>query len=292
MLKSMTGYGKALVKLPNCSIEVEVKSVNHKYCIVKSKLPMNLQSLEHKIINQVKSKLSRGSIDVYISIDDSQDLKPFVINTAKMTFLIDELEKIGTIFHFSNGITYETLALFRDYYIEKKDEELDLDAIWEGISSGLTQASDELLEMRLREGTNLEKDILFRLGKLREILHLVEGKSKNLASNIRANFEEKLEALIGKNKLEPDRVNQEIVLLVEKSDITEEITRLKSHIEQSFSIIEKEEAPGRKLEFLMQELLREANTISAKISNAGIAQMVVEIKVEIDKIREQLLNVE
>ncbi|MBU1628082.1 DUF1732 domain-containing protein, partial [bacterium] len=186
----------------------------------------------------------------------------------------------------------ETLALFKEVYLESVKEDYDLDKLWEGITLCLSKACDELLEMRKREGSNLEDDTLFRLEKLKKILLIVEEKSKNLNLKIRSQFEEKVEALIGRYKLEPERINQEIVLLAEKYDIAEEITRLKSHIEQSFKIIKKEDAPGRKLEFMMQELLREANTITAKISNAEIAQMVVDMKVEIEKIREQLLNIE
>jgi uncharacterized protein (TIGR00255 family) len=172
------------------------------------------------------------------------------------------------------------------------EENYDMEKLWEGISLGVSKACDGLSEMRKKEGENLEKDILFRLETLKEIVHQIEKESKDLTLEARSQLEKKIKSLLGDNLPDPERINQEIVLLIEKSDITEEITRLQSHIGQSLSIIKNEESPGRKLEFLMQELLREANTISGKVSNANIALMVVDIKVEIDKIREQLLNVE
>lgn len=143
MLKSMTGYGKDLVELSNCTIEVEVKSVNHKYCVIRTKLPLNLQSFEHKIISQIKSKLSRGSIDVYITIDESEMSKPnYTFDASRVNQLIGELEKIKDKFQISNGISFETLALFKDFFLEKSDENYDMDKLWDGISLGLSKACD------------------------------------------------------------------------------------------------------------------------------------------------------
>jgi len=289
----MTGYGKTLVELNDCNIEVEIKSVNHKYCIVKPKLPPSMQLFEHKIVSLIKSRFSRGSFDIVITIDQTGEMKPnFKVDITRINQLIDELEEVRNKFRIRDELSFATLALFKDLFLEKTEGEYEIEKLWDGVSIGISRACDRLLEMRKIEGANLEKDIINRLGKLKNSTFLIEKETRDLLIDARAKLQEKINSILGNNMPEMERMNQEIVLLVEKSDITEELTRLNSHIEQSFSIIKNEESPGRKLEFLMQEILREANTISAKVSNASISQRVVEIKVEIEKIREQLLNVE
>jgi uncharacterized protein (TIGR00255 family) len=294
MLKSMTGYCKTSHEYSSYIIEIEIRSVNNKYCVVRPKLPQNIGILESRVISKVKSRFVRGSFEVHVSINPKDESElPFVIDINKVGRLIAELDKITKTYRIiDSAISLETIALLKDLYIDKNQEFQDIDALWDGLSKSLDQASDGLDEMRRTEGEYLEKDILFRIGTLDQCIKQIESKTTNNVEEIRARLESKVKNILGGSIPDPDRMNLELVLLAEKSDITEEVTRFKSHIEQTYEIIKNDQAPGHKLEFLMQELLRESNTISSKTANGFVSHKVVDIKVEIDKIREQLLNVE
>ena len=293
MLKSMTGYGKGEASSSGFRIKAELKSVNHRYLDITVKLPRYLIYLEESIKKLIKEKLGRGKVDVFINLDfesiSSLEVKvdiPLAMNFKNaLSDLSDQLQIEDSI-RLSNILSIPDVIR-----TEKKD--LDEASVWEMLRSAIDSALSQLVVMRESEGQQLKLDMLEKLGTIEEIVSEVKIRSPLVVEEYRKKLNERIAALLEEPAIiDQDRLAMEVAVYADKSSIDEELTRMNSHIAQFRSIIEEDGAIGRKLDFLIQEFNREVNTIGSKSSDSIIVNKVVDLKSEIEKIREQVQNIE
>lgn len=292
MIKSMTGYGRSEVEQNGRKVTLEISSVNHRYCDLNIRMPRSFTQLEDKIREIIKKRVSRGKIDVsiYITSQTDDDLE-VIINEPVCHKSIQGLRYIAEKFKLKDDLALSHILSIGDAFsIHKKAG--DLDAIMDIIETALNEALDSLIEMRIKEGNMLREDILNKLSLLNEIVLEIEKRSCLVVDEYKKKLEARLKLLLPDVSIDPSRIAQEVVIYADKCAIDEELTRLKSHISQIITISESKEPSGRKLDFLMQEMNREANTIGSKANDSMITNYVVELKTEIEKIREQVQNIE
>lgn len=291
MLSSMTGFGKSQVEANGSRASVEVRTVNGKYGDVSLHLPRYLSELEPRIKDLVLSRISRGRVDVSVTLQ-SEDVGHSipVLNETVVDAYVGELGKlakrglsgeasVASVATLPNVFSFETPAV-------------DVEAIWTLLEAGCAEAVAECQRMRLVEGEKLATDFRARIETLRGLIDQVETLAPTRVESAKKRLEEKLQALLTPESVDQNRLMMEVAILAERSDITEECVRFHSHNAQFLETLDRDEAVGRRLNFLLQEMLREANTIGSKAGNAEIAHLVVEMKEEIEKLKEQALNVE
>lgn len=299
MLKSMTGFGRGEYEDENFSVTVEMKTVNHRYNEVAIRLPRFLNPIEDRIRKTILKTVNRGRIDVFINADyttsDNATLK--VDKNLAMAYhkaLMEIGEAIGiTDPGFNNAQEIMHLARCQDV-INLKEGFFDVETVWPKVEQAVEAAVKNLVAMREAEGANIYGDFIYRADLIAAKLAKIEERSPMVVEEYQAKLSERLNNLLAEHNItvEPERLLQEVAIFADRVSITEEIVRLKSHIKQ-FKIILASNGPvGRKLDFLIQEFNREANTIASKANDYTLAQIVVEIKAEIEKIREQIQNIE
>ena len=299
MVKSMTGFGRGSFEEENFSVTVEIKSVNHRYNEIAIRLPHFLNPLEDKIRKTILASISRGRVDVFVTarytatgaVNVSVD-KPLAL--AYHTALLEVGDAIGiTSPNISDQAEILYLARCPDV-ITAKEGLFDCDGYWPKIKQAVDQAVGALVSMREAEGKNIVGDFYKRLDLIEQYVLAIEKRSPLAVAEYQAKLTERLDALLADKKIsaDPDRVLQEVAIFADRVSITEEIVRLKSHIRQFRLILESAQPVGRKLDFLVQEFNREANTIGSKANDFELAKTVVEVKAEIEKIREQIQNIE
>ena len=292
MIKSMTGYGRGEWQGDEKRVEVEVKSFNHRYLDISPHLPRRLNSLETQVRNLIKQRVSRGRLEVSVQSDDSslveQKLELDVALAQDYHLALKTLQQELGI---PGEIRLETLANFRDIFT-RKEVETDLEKEWASLQTALEAALRSLEQMRRDEGLALRGDFLGRLTAVEEMAREIEKKAPLALEACRDRLAERVQELSRGLPVDEARLAQEVAYLAEHSDITEELVRIRSHLNQFREMLDDSEPVGRKLEFLLQEINREANTIGSKASDAGIAQVAVGIKSELEKMREQVQNVE
>ena len=299
MVKSMTGFGRGSFEEENFSVTVEIKSVNHRYNEIAIRLPHFLNPLEDKIRKTILASISRGRVDVFVTarytatgaVNVSVD-KPLAL--AYHTALLEVGNAIGiTSPNISDQAEILYLARCPDV-ITAKEGLFDCDGYWPKIKQAVDQAVGALVSMREAEGKNIVGDFYKRLDLIEQHVLAIEKRSPLAVAEYQAKLTERLDALLADKKIsaDPDRVLQEVAIFADRVSITEEIVRLKSHIRQFRLILESAQPVGRKLDFLVQEFNREANTIGSKANDFELAKTVVEVKAEIEKIREQIQNIE
>jgi len=292
MIKSMTGFGRGEWQGEEKSIIVEVKSFNHRYLDISPHLPRRLNPLESRVRNLVKMRLSRGRIEVAVQVDDSSPgEQKLELDFALAKDLYQALRALQEGLGIQGEIRLETLANFREIF-KRQEVETDLEQEWSFLQPALEGALGRLEQMRREEGLALREDFLHRLAAVDKMVREVEEKSPAILRAYRDRLAERVQELSGGLPLDEARLAQEVAYLAERSDITEELVRLRSHLHQFREMMDDAKPVGRKLDFLLQEINREANTIGAKGSDAGIAGVVVGIKSELEKMREQVQNVE
>ncbi|MDO4922126.1 MAG: YicC/YloC family endoribonuclease [Phascolarctobacterium sp.] len=299
MLKSMTGFGRGEYEDDNFSITVEMKAVNHRYNEVAIRLPRFLNPLEDRIRKTILKTISRGRIDVFINADYTA--------SGNCTLKVDKnlaaayhnaLREVGeAVGAAETGINAaaEILYIARcQDVINVKEGFFDVESVWPKVELALRQAVDNLVAMREAEGGNIYGDFIYRADLIAEKLALIEARSPMVVEEYQNKLSERLNNLLAEHNVtvEPERLLQEVAIFADRTSITEEIVRLKSHIKQFKLILASDQPVGRKLDFLIQEFNREANTIASKANDYTLAQLVVEIKAEIEKIREQVQNIE
>ncbi|MGB9698305.1 MAG: YicC/YloC family endoribonuclease [Thermodesulfobacteriota bacterium] len=292
MIKSMTGYGRAEWKDEDKQVEVEIKSFNHRYCDVQVHLPRRLNSFEGQVRQLVKQRVSRGRIEVFVQIDDAalaEQKLEVDLELAKdyLLGLRTLQEKLGI----PGEINLEIFINFREIFT-RKEVEADLEKEWAILQATIEEALTSLDRMRQEEGTILAQDFQQRLQTVAEFVRQIEERVPLALKNYQQRLRQKVQEFCPGAEVDEARLAQEIAYLAERSDISEELVRMKSHLHQFREMLERAEPMGRKLEFILQEINREANTIAAKASDAETAQLVVEIKSELEKMREQVQNVE
>lgn len=293
MAISMTGFGRGEYKDDNYYFLVECKTINHKYCDINIRLPRKISFLEDKARNFVKNYIKRGRVDIYIKLDllGSEDVNLKFDETLANQY-INILRDIRDKFDLVDDISVMNVAKFPDI-IKTEEKEEDEELLWSMLKNALEETLIKLTEMRSEEGQRLAKDVLDRCDILESTIEEIEKYSYNVVIDYKEKLNNRIsEILENPSIVDENRLAQEVAIYADKSSITEEIVRFKSHIKQLRSTIVKDESIGRKIDFLIQEMNRETNTIGSKSSDLNITNLVVEIKSELEKIREQIQNIE
>lgn len=291
MIKSMTGYGQGKYTNDGRDYTVEIKAINHRYNDITVKMPRYLNFLEDTIRKYVSSSLNRGKIDVYISLKNMSDKgREIKIDKCLAGMYINELRAVAAEYNLPDDLTTTSIARMPDLFVVENENLEDL--YWNELKNALDTALENINKARMSEGERLAKDIHARLNKISEIIPIVEESSKKLLDEYKTKLENRITELGANEIIDENRLGVEIVLFADKSSICEEITRLKSHIESFKEMITAEGPIGKKIDFLIQEMNRETNTIGSKANSLGITKYVIEIKNEIENIREQIQNIE
>ena len=295
LLKSMTGFGRGTYSDTEHSFTVELKAVNHRYNDVVVRMPRILNVLEDKIRRTISNKLSRGRVDVFISMEDYTADKSNVQVDKQLALAYQKaFQEVAYLLKFQPTDQHEfSYVIKAPEVVNQKDLRTDAEQLLDKVLLALNEGIDNILAMRELEGKNIYKDLVMRINLLREMLDKIETRAPEVPIEAQRRITERLNELLKDNNIvDQDRLAQEIAILADKTNITEEIVRLKSHFEQFIKTIQSKQAVGRKLDFLVQELNREVNTIASKANDFSITTIAVDMKSEIEKIREQIQNVE
>lgn len=292
MIKSMTGYGSAKGTVEGLEITVELKSVNNRYLDTSVRLPRSFLFAEEAIKSAVQSHISRGKVDVFVSVDSSAAGDMTVkVNEPLLKGYIEAIRHISEEYSLANDMTALSVSRFPDVLsVEKKD--LDAEAISTGISAIVEEALRDFDAMRQREGAKLRDDVLSRLETIDRLVSTVEHEAPKTVAEYRKRLEQKMQEVLGSTGLDENRILAEAAIFADHIAVDEETVRLRSHMSQLTTMINGNSPTGRKIDFLIQEFNREANTIGSKCQNSQIAHVVVDLKSEIEKIREQIQNIE
>jgi len=292
-MKSMTAYARAEKTAGEINISSEIRSYNSRYLDVSLRITHGYNVLEEKIKTLITEKIARGRIEMNLQINDGSDeAYNFEINIPKAKAYYDRLVQLKDQFDLHPEITVDILVR-EGGVIRSVDIDRDMDAVWPAVRNCVDEALSNLIEMRKKEGEFITLDITNRINRIEESVHLIEKESSDLLNHYQQRLKERIVALTrGMVEIDLDRITQEAAFLADKSDISEEIVRVASHIKQFRTIMKSEEPAGRKLNFLLQELHREFNTMGSKTEKAHVSHIIVEVKSELEKIREQLQNVE
>ena len=292
MVKSMTGYGRAEDTLNGCTITVELRSVNNRYLDCNVRMPRLYLFAEETIKGRVQNTISRGKVDVFVTLDMTGGEQVQVsVNQPLADGYYAALTQLAERYGLSKDISVSLLSRFPDVLLAEKAEE-DVEQRAQDICTVLDRALQDFDQMRTREGARLEADVLSRAGRIEELVGLVEERSPQTVAEYRTKLEARMNEVLANTQLDPARILTEAAIFADKVAVDEETVRLRSHIGQLRHMLEQGGATGRKLDFLIQEFNREANTIGSKCSDIDIARHVVDIKAEIEKIREQVQNIE
>lgn len=295
MLLSMTGYGRGEVKYKNQKITVEVTSLNHRFIEVSNiKLPTFLKSFEKKVVEETKKNFSRGRFDISFNMDQSllSPKKDVEVDYKLIKSYIQTLEDLKKRFSLKGEITLQDVLQFPDFFTIKDVSSSSLESLYKAMEKCLLKAFKNLQLSRKKEGDILKTEIKNRILKILRLVDSIEEKAKRRASHYNNKLKEKLKNTKNEGNLDNSRTYEQIALISEKSDVTEEVVRTKIHIKNFLKILQSKGEVGKKLDFYIQEINREINTIGAKTQDCSVTKNVVDIKGESEKIREQLQNVE
>jgi len=291
-VKSMTGFGRGEVESGGRIWAAEVRCVNNRFLDIKIKLPKGYAALEDRIRKIISESYQRGRVDLALNVQgDFSDLQKISVNVELAKFYKKALSDMAAELSIDDDTRLSQLAAYPDVLLRMQQSE-DLDTVWKVVEKTLVQALEECEVMRQQEGKSLLDDLQMRLQAFVENIDKIEVLVPTLIGRRETNLRERLEKLLDNVDLDPMRLSQEIAIMADKTDVTEELVRLRSHILQFGKFLEEESAIGRKLDFLIQEFLREVNTLGSKINDAETAHLIVELKGELEKIREQVQNIE
>lgn len=292
MIKSMTGYGGAKGTAQGLALSIELKSVNNRFLDTSVRMPRSYLFAEEMVKTAVQNHISRGKVDVFVSVDSSMaDDVVVKVNHGLLKGYLNALQEVSETYGLTNDAAALSLCRMPDVLTVEK-QEADQDAVTAAIAEVMEQALTEYDAMRIREGEKLREDVSGRIDTIEQMVSVVEQASPQTVSDYRARLEQKLREVLESTNIEESRILTEAAIFADKVAVDEETVRLRSHISQMREMLNGDKPVGRKLDFLVQEMNREANTIGSKCQNAAIAHVVVDIKAEIEKIREQIQNIE
>ena len=292
MIKSMTGFGRCEVQKDSRKFTVELKSVNHRYLDVNIRMPKKLNFFETAIRNLLKSYANRGKVDIFITYEDlSQTQVAVKYNAVLAGEYLKYLKQMEEAFGLENDIRVSTLSRYPEVFTMEEQSE-DEEELWNGLKEALEGAFGQFVQTRQTEGENLKRDILAKLDRLNELTAHIEERSPQIVSEYRAKLEEKMKELLADTQIEESRIAAEVILFADKICTDEEVVRLKSHISHMRNTLDEKDEIGRKLDFIAQEMNREANTILSKANDIEVSDYAISLKTEIEKIREQIQNIE
>lgn len=293
MIRSMTGYGKQSLNVDGREYQIEIKSVNHRYLDINIKMPKTLSYLEETVKKEISEKIKRGKVDVFITYENnSKEGRNITINKELARLYIEQLKELAEEEKISSNIEVMEIAKFPDILTIKADEEDE--KIKQEIIQVTTEATNKIVEMKAIEGEKIAQDLLQRISKIENKIMEISSKSTGLIEEYVVKLEKRIQEILKTEEIDKSRIAQEVVIYADKCSIQEEITRLKSHIYQFRNLItnNQNETIGKKLDFIIQEMNRETNTIGSKANNLEITNGVIDIKTEIEDIREQIQNIE
>ena len=289
---SMTGYGKSKLEINGRSYSVEIKSVNNRYCDISVRLPRNISFYENDIKKLISSKVSRGKIDVFVEYTNyTNEGKDVVINKDLAKLYIKELKDLAQEENLPDTIRITEITKMPDV-LQLKNNEGENDVILNELSECVTEAVNNFVEMRTVEGNKIKEDLQNRLNRIKELVDDISKNTAGLIDEYVVKLGERIKEILKTDTVDETRLAQEIVIFADKSSVEEELTRLDSHIHQFEKLINENGAIGKKLDFIIQEMNREANTTASKSVKLEITNDVIEIKTELEDIREQIQNIE
>lgn len=292
MVKSMTGYGRGESTGNGKIWSVEMKTVNHRFLDINIKLPRQYSLLEEKIRSVVKKQAARGRIDIYIKVEEENESSRKVkLDKVLAKEYYNNLRELAETLHINFAPTVIEIASLPEVMDVEQPEE-DLDQIWPSLEEAIIAALNSVMQMRESEGKELAKDLHGRLNTIKQLVEKIEDRNPQFVEEYKAKLQERVSELAGEIDIDEDRLAAEVVIMADRSNITEEIVRLYSHLKQFSDNLQEEGTIGRKLDFLVQEIHREVNTIGSKSSDTEISNLVVNIKSELEKIKEQVQNIE
>lgn len=292
MIKSMTGYGKSEQTIDSLNVTVEIKSVNHRYFEFSARVPREYGFLEEKLKKYCNSLIARGKVECYVSVEDLEEREMEVnVNETLAAGYVKALKELSERFGLKDDISAVTLSRYPDVITLHKASE-DEERIWNAVKTVAETAVSKFIEMRETEGSKLRGDILSRADYIIECVEFIEGRSPETVREYNEKLKQRMKELLGDAAVDEQRLLNEAAIYADKIAVDEETVRLRSHISQLREFMNSSEAIGRKLDFLVQEINREANTIGSKAQDVDIAKKVIAIKAEVEKIREQVQNIE
>ncbi|MBO4213515.1 MAG: YicC family protein [Lachnospiraceae bacterium] len=292
MLRSMTGFGRAEATNEQHKFTVEIKAVNHRYLDLSVKMPKKLNMFENQIRTLIKNYIERGKVDLYISFEDYTEEKALVkYNHEIAGEYLKYLVQMSDDFGLENDIRVSTLSRFPEVFT-MEELEIDEEALFSELSVVIEDACKKFVESREVEGEKLKVDLLAKLEEMMGYVDFIEKRSPQIVEEYKSKLVEKIEMLLGDNKIDESRIAQEVTIYADKVCVDEEIVRLKSHIEAMKAALLSGESVGRKLDFIAQEMNREANTTLSKSTDLEITNIGIDLKTLIEKIREQIQNIE
>ena len=292
MIKSMTGFGRCEVTEGNRKFTVEMKSVNHRYLDVNIKMPKKLSIFESSIRNELKKYIQRGKIDMFITYEDfSENNVCIKYNKDIAAEYMKYLKEMSEQFGLDNDIRVSTLSRYPEVF-SMEEQTTDEEEIWKILVKAIDGASEGFVQTRIAEGQNLADDLIGKLNGMLQHISYIEERSPQIVSEYKKKLEEKVKELLGDVAVDESRLLTEVTIFADKVCVDEEIVRLKSHIETTRNTLIEGGSIGRKLDFIAQEMNREANTILSKANDLDISNRAIELKTEIEKVREQIQNIE
>lgn len=292
MLKSMTGFGRSEIANKERKITVEIKAVNHRYCDISIKMPKKLSFFEAGIRNILKQYIGRGKIDIFITYEDYTENNVCVkYNSDLAKEYFNNLTKISKEFGIENDIRVSTLSKYPDVFT-LEEQTIDENELWEIVEEAVRTAAVKFVETRIAEGENLKKDLIAKLDGMLTLVDFIEARSPEIVTEYRNKLLAKVTELFGANKVDENVLVTEVTVFADKICVDEETVRLKSHILNMKEALNESENIGRKLDFIAQEMNREANTILSKANDLEVTNKAIDLKTEIEKVREQIQNIE
>lgn len=292
MIKSMTGFGRCEVSENNRKFTVEIKSVNHRYLDVNIKMPKKLNFFESAIRNELKNYIQRGKVDLFISYEDFTENNVSVkYNKDIAAAYFQYLNQMAEDFELDNDIRVSSLSRYPEVF-SMEEQNIDEEELWKELQKALTGAAEGFVQTRITEGENLKNDLIAKLDGMLLHVDYISERSPEVLAEYRQKLEAKVTELLGDTKIEESRILTEVTIFADKICVDEEIVRLRSHIETTRQTLTDGGGIGRKLDFIAQEMNREANTILSKANDLEISNRAIELKTEIEKVREQIQNIE
>ena len=292
MVRSMTGYGKGFAENESARVTIEMKSVNHRYLDLNIKLPKKLNFLESQIRNKISESIFRGKVDVYITLNEHSDACYKVsINDIIAKEYFDSIAEMAEKLGVENDMKASNIVRLPDV-IELEETDSDEDSLKELVLSALSDCINQFVDSRIAEGARLEKDLVSKMDEMLVLVDKLEKRSPVIIEEYKERLTTKIHELLEDNNIDENRIAQEVTIYADKVCIDEEMVRLKSHVAETRSVFELDKEVGRKLDFLAQELNREANTILSKSTDVEIADIGITLKTLIEKVREQIQNIE
>lgn len=292
MLKSMTGFGRNEIATVDRKITVEMKAVNHRYCDISIKMPKKLSFFEAGIRNVLKQYIGRGKVDVFISYEDYTENKVCVKYNAELAKeYLNNLVQMSNDLGIENDIRASVLSRYPEVFT-LEEQSLDEKELWAMVEEAVKVAASRFVDTRIAEGENLRQDIIGKLNAMNELVEFIESRSPEVVSEYRKKLLDKVTELLADTKVDESILLTEVTVFADKICVDEETVRLKSHINHMKETLNDSDNVGRKLDFIAQEMNREANTILSKASDLAVTNKAIDLKTEIEKIREQIQNIE